>query len=65
MYGLADVACIVSGEALYYFDPRGTHFVDPEQKGVRPVYTPTCKHQTLHPKTYTLHPQPSTLNPQP
>lgn len=37
IYALADVACIVSGEALYYFDPHGSHFVDTEQRGARPV----------------------------
>ena len=37
MYLATDVACVISGEGLYFFDPAGSHFVDAEQREARPV----------------------------
>ena len=37
MYMSTDVPCIISGEGFFFFDPKGTHFVDAEQKVPRPV----------------------------
>ena len=37
MYMATDVPCIISGEGFFFFDPKGTHFVDADQKQARPV----------------------------
>jgi sacsin len=37
MYMATDVPAIISGEGFYFFDPKGTHFVDSEQKQARPL----------------------------
>jgi hypothetical protein len=34
MYMATDVPCIISGEGFFFFDPKGTHFVDADQKQV-------------------------------
>ena len=37
IYLATDVPCIISGEGFFFFDPKGSHFVDADQKQARPV----------------------------
>jgi len=37
VYSATDVPCIISGEGLYFFDPKGTHFIDATNSQPTPV----------------------------